>query len=119
MNCIQIFVLITVNIFLLLKFTGANPVGNVSTRSTDGAIGDTFSSDCDTAHPYCCKPPLYSPSILDLFAQLNTVIDVLNNSCTNTTFKQNVSSYKLLYVTTHYVFTINVASIKRCKIYIG
>ena len=96
MNYIQMFALITTSIFLLLKCAGANPAGNISTRSTDGTIGDASSSDspsdCDTTHPYCCNPPLYSPSILDLYAELNTVIDVLNSSCTNSTFKQSVSS---------------------------
>ena len=90
MNHIQIFALITMNTFLLLKLTGANPVGNISKRSTDGTHDDA--SECDTTHSYCCNPPLYSPSILDLYVELSTVIDVLNNSCTNTTFKDNVSS---------------------------
>ena len=98
MNHIQIFALITMSMFPLLKIVSANPVSNsdISRRSTNDTLDDGASSDppseCDTTYPYCCNSPLYSPSILDLFIELNTVIDVLNKSCTNTTFKDNVSS---------------------------
>ena len=78
------------NIFLLLKLTGSNPVGNIRKRSTDGTHEDASSpSECDTTHSYCCNPPLYSPSILDVYAELSTVIDVLNNSCTNATLNKD------------------------------
>ena len=76
------------NIFLLLKLTGSNPVGNISKRSTAHKDASSL-SECDTTHSYCCNPPLYSPSILDLYAELSTIIDVLNNSCTNATFNKD------------------------------
>lgn len=78
MNLIQMFILIFVNIFALLKFVDANPVGSDS------------SSDCDTTHPYCCNPSLDSPLISDLYDELNCVIDVLDAACTNSTFRENV-----------------------------
>ena len=99
MNCIQMFALTMVNIFLLSpQFASANPVGDISTRSAESVDGDASSSgspslDCDTKRPYCCNPPPYSPSLIsDLYDELSTAIDVLSISCTNSTFKANVST---------------------------
>ena len=77
------FILLIVNIFLLLQFTGASPV------------------NCNTTlQPYCCSPPHKSLSIPDLFNELTDVIDLLEPACENSTFKKNVSWYitVLLYI---------------------
>lgn len=81
------FILIAVSI-LLLKFAGANPIGSISIRSADSSSSP---SDCDTTHPYCCNPPLNSPSLIKLFDELNTVITLLEPACTDRSFMENVS----------------------------
>lgn len=94
MNKIQMLIEVSC-VLLLLKLSSGNPIGDISTRSTDGHLGDESSSDCDTAHPYCCSPPLKSPTIPVLFGELNKVLNVLeyNNACTNSTFIKSVSSH--------------------------
>ena len=80
MSWIQLFIQITVSI-LLLKFVAAYPAN----------AGSSSPPDCDTRYPYCCSPPLNSPSIPFLFSEMNTVIDLLESACTDKTFKNNVS----------------------------
>lgn len=99
---------IAVNTFVLLRcFVDANPIGNFATGTViikpaidnattpiDNAttpVASNSPSDCDSAHPYCCNPPLNPPSISDLFNELNHAINVLGPACTNNSFKENVS----------------------------
>ena len=95
MNCY--IILIAVNALLLLRSAGAVPViggTTVVVHSADNASNESSSlqpSNPDTINHYCLYPPLNSPSIIDLYIELNTVIDVLEAACTNHTFKQNVS----------------------------
>lgn len=92
------FIFIT---FLLLKLTGAYPVGNSSAitiiiaNETDN-VSLNSPPNCDTTHPYCCNPLLNSPSIVYLDAELGKVLNVLDTVCTNITYKVNVSRYNLL-----------------------
>lgn len=98
MNCC---IMIAVNALLLLRLAGAIPViGDtaVAIRSPDNASNVSSSlqpSHSDAINHYCLHPPLKFPSIIDLFIELNTVIDVLEAVCTNHTFKQNVSGIEL------------------------
>ena len=76
----------------MLKLASAYPITNISTRSTgDNAV------TCDATRPYCCDQSLQPPSILDLHEELGSVIDLLSNSCTNTTYKENVSMKLFTY----------------------
>lgn len=93
MNC-----LIVVNIaILLLRFAGANPIGDFNANATMMiSSGDDASNVSSSDHPYCWNPPINSPSIPDLIfgldKELSDVIDVLEPACPNITFKRNVSS---------------------------
>ena len=94
-------ILITVNALLLLRLAGAIPVIGGTTvviHTDDNATNVSSSSqpsNSDTVNHYCLYPPPSFPSIIELFIELNTVIDVLEVACTNHTFKQNVSGIEL------------------------
>ena len=94
MNWIQLFVQIIASI-LLLEFAGANPIGRISVRSAGSHLASVTSrstSVCDGTHPYCCSPPLNGPSLLELYDELGTAIDLLEPACTDKAFKNNVSA---------------------------
>ena len=87
MNCI-----VAVNALLLLRLTGANPVGNFTANATVIIDSVVNVSSSDPVHPYCLNTVINSPSIFDLHTDLGTAIDMLELACTNTTFKRNVSN---------------------------
>lgn len=104
MNQVQMFVIIAVNTLLLLLRSGdASPIGNFNASTTTihtvdipHPIGSHSPSDCDIVHPYCCNPPLNSPSIVYLYDELNSVINLLEPACTNNSLKDNVSNKRTI-----------------------
>ena len=103
MNWIVLFI---ANTFLMLKSTSAHPIANISTRST----GDNTVT-CDATRPYCCDQSLQPPSIFDLHEELSSVTDLLGNSCTNTTYKENVSMQ--YFANVQLIAPIYIGSIKK------
>ena len=84
MKQILTFVLVAVTITLQTRSTTAHPVNSTSTTNVD-------STACDNTYAYCCKQrPTSSPSIDDLYENLDGVIDTLKASCTNKTIRDNV-----------------------------
>jgi len=99
MKLILTFVLVAVvTIAIQTQSTTAHPVNSTS-------ISNAASNTCDSAYAYCCKQrPINSPSIIDIYEDLNGVIDILYDTCTNKTIRDNVRVYmqymkmcKLLY----------------------
>jgi len=108
MKIILTFVLV-VTIELQTQSTTAHPVNSTS-------ISNAASNSCDSTYAYCCKQrPTSSPSIIDIYEDLNGVIDILHDTCANQTIRDNVRVYSTWKCVKFFI----IASIWRHWIYTG